>query len=174
MEYTWHFLSLYTLYVLPSLFCLFVCVYLFVFACAVHAHMFFVMSTCVWDKRRKDNMQQIKTHGGGGGGMDRENISNRSMLLLNCSPWEVIIPCSARGSAAVHMHFIQRLTLHSQSPHRFAGTSGGRKRDSLPFHPVHSENKNIRWFQSVASCIWASNPVMWGFSDTKTLWKTFI
>lgn len=107
MENTWHIMSSDALSAASSsvFFCL-------LFVCAIHAHAAFVLSTCVCKIGGEwDNMTQIKL----AGGLDKENISNHSMLLLNCSPWEVIIPCRARGSTAVHTHFIQRLTLRSHS-----------------------------------------------------------
>lgn len=47
MEYTWHILSSYALSASSSVFwlCLLVCVCMH-----IHAHMVFVISTCVWDK----------------------------------------------------------------------------------------------------------------------------
>lgn len=145
MKYTWRILSLYTAMPLS--------LFVFVFTClslrVAHTHGFRDVPHVCKIGGEWDNMQPIKL----AGGVDKENISNRSMLLLNCSPWEVIIPYSARGRPAVHMHFIQR---------HIAWTVPSLKRVwAKKRRRVHSQDKNIRWFHSVASCIWASCLVIW-------------
>lgn len=125
MEGTWHCAAFFSVSLL-------VCVCI----CCPHTatHMVFVMSMWGRERRGARCMQQIKRSRGG---TDKENISNGSMLLLNCSPWEEIIPRRARGDPAVRMRFIHRLTLHTHL-RLYIQTSSLLQRDSKQFELVAS------------------------------------